>query len=275
MKLHRSRCVLAISGLVAAAAALSCSDPGQGDDESLSRLAQPEIKQKAGSPPIGAGDGADDLTVETFGHALADSLCSAYARSCNIGEFDRTRCRAVYTSHGFEQSLVGWKGADLTRLHLNTEAANSCLEHVATLPSILSGSHMHVVRAACFAALEGQQPIDTPCNTSVECADGVCSEGVCAPLRGKGESCATPEAIADPLRGEDVCSYRGSGAPALRCDSSRPGRYLPSRRWRWESLVKNGRACSSSVWCESGLCDPNGLKCRATVDYFGPICGIW
>lgn len=245
------------------------------------------------SPPdTGTADAG--LTIANFADTVADRMCSALARCCfgnanppdggaDGGSFDRAKCQTVYSDLGFENSSNGHALFTGGKVTLDKQKGADCLAKIDALACMLSGPALQDIRTACFAALSGTATAGQACNQSVECASGLfCNPtqpdggsfaGTCAPLRTAGQKCGVftagkPETTS--IKSEEACSYRGGGTPALRCDSLDPtGQvYTDPSTWTCKAPVANGQPCNTTVWCASGICDPDTFVCTSPAQYF-------
>ena len=139
------------------------------------------------------------------------------------------------------------------------------------------------MRAASRLSVTGSVTAGQPCAQSVECASGLFCQptdptvglaGTCTALKTAGETCGlfdNNNAPQDSITSEEACSYRGSGAPALRCNSLDPvdsSNYSAESTWTCEPAVALGEACNTTVWCANGICDPATFTCVSMGDYF-------
>lgn len=243
--------------------------------------------------PAETADFDAGLKLETLADTVANRMCSALARCCfgnanppdggaDGGSFDRAKCQALYSDLGFENSSVGHVLFDAGKVALDQQKGADCLAKIDALACSLSGPALQTIRTACFAALTGKVTTGQACAQSVECANGLfCNptapatafNGLCAPLKTDGQNCgvftgSTPEN--DSIKVEEACSYRGGGTPALRCDSLDVTGQLYTDRTTWtcKPAVANGKPCNSTVWCASGICDPDTFLCTSPVQYF-------
>lgn len=234
------------------------------------------------------------LTIETIADVVSAKMCNALARCCfgnanppdggaDGGTFDRAECQRLYADIGFENSSVGhtlFKSGG--KVVLDQKAAADCLAKIDTLACTLTGPALQEIRTTCFASLKGLATAGQACEQSVECATGLfCNPttpggaltGTCAALKTDGQPCGlfTNGIVgANAIKSEEACSYRGSGAPPLRCDSYDfvAQSYPDPATWTCKAAVANGADCNDSTWCTSGICDPETFKCTSPAQYF-------
>jgi hypothetical protein len=242
------------------------------------------------------------LTVETFPTVASEAFCNALTKCCygsaNVpdggrvdgggaaGSWDRGACIAAYQVLGFEYSTAGQRSA--TNVALDTAKARDCLDKLTSLSCSLSGAELAAARKSCFEALVGGRTAGQSCQSSSECAkgnfceptitDGGSNAGTCKPLRAAGGSCNVVQTAdgnyADAIRGEDACSWRGSGDTGLRCGSynQTAGGYLSRDQWTCQPTVGVGAFCNATVSCNNAICDLPDYVCRSPVDYFKDTC---
>ena len=241
--------------------------------------------------PVDSPIDAAGLTLETIADTVSTHMCNALAKCCfgsanpadggvDGGSFDRAHCQNLYTDLGFENSSIGHTLFGAGKVALDTAKAADCLSKIDALACSLSGTALQTIRTSCFAAIKGLANSGAPCNQSVECAAGLfCNPtgsgaftGTCAPLKAAGQPCGlfTGQNVGkNSSKAEEVCSYRGSGSPALRCNSlDAVGNYTDPSLWMCEPVVANGELCNSTVWCSAGICDPDTFTCKTPLEYF-------
>jgi hypothetical protein len=257
------------------------------------------------------------LTTQNFFRRVAEEVCGALTQCCfgksdvpdggavDGGTYNAGKCVGVYRRVGFESSNIGVDAILPTNVEIDQVKGKECLEKIDKLVCNQTGATLQDVRAACFAAIKGKVTNGADCRTTMECATGLfCNPvgatpdggavdagpdggaggtiiGKCAPLRTQGQSCNifdTGNDDNDSQTNEDACSYRGSGAPPLRCDSYDfgAGAYKPRNQWTCQPTVSNGQGCNFTSWCKDGICNPeNGYKCESPLKYFGgPACSF-
>jgi hypothetical protein len=241
--------------------------------------------------PLDTADFDAGLKLDTIADTVSARMCNALARCCfgtptpadggaDGGTFDRVACQNLYADLGFENSSVGHTLFTGGKVGLDQQKGKDCLDKIDALACSLTGAALQDIRTSCFAAIKGLATNGQACNQSVECATGLfCNPtgsgaftGTCTALKTAGQPCGvfTGESVEkNAVRGEEACSYRGSGTPALHCDSlDDVGGYTDPATWTCKPTVANGQLCNSSVWCTSGICDPDTFLCTSPSQYF-------
>jgi hypothetical protein len=228
------------------------------------------------------------VTAATIADAIAGKMCSALARCCfgnanppeggaDGGTFDRQACLDLYSDLGFENSSVGHAVFGNGKVELDQAKVAECFQKIDTLACTLTGTALQDIRSSCFAAIKGTVPSGQPCAQSAECATGLFClptsdagpAGTCSALRTATQACGLFGN--DSVKSEEACSYRGSGSPALRCDSldpANPQNYTDPSVWTCKPTVANGQPCDSTAWCTSGICEPGSFTCVSMTTYF-------
>ena len=246
------------------------------------------------------------LNPQNFFGLVASKICGSLARCCygnaNVadggavdgGTFAGGRCGDLYRRIGFEGSSSGIEVSLLANVEIDQAKAVACLDKLDALACSQTGATLQDARAACFDAVKGKLAANTPCRATIECgpalfcnppspdagsADGGIA-GTCTPLRAQGQNCSIHERGNDDEESqlnEVACSYRGGGAPQLRCDSYDfvAQAYRPRSQWTCQPTVANGQGCNTSVWCKEGVCNPdNNYTCQSPLPYFNQyVCG--
>jgi hypothetical protein len=278
------------------------------DDTAVSNDAGTEASADTGAPDTSTPDtstpdtstpdtGTDaGLKLETFAAEVGAAMCNALARCCfgnakvpeggaDGGNFDTAHCQQLYKDIGFENSDVGQSALTSGNVTIDQAKGADCLAKIDTLACSLTGPAMQTIRTACFGAIIGKVANGSSCRSSIECATGYCDPtgdagttdggtGSCAPLLAQGANCSvfsTGRIDKDAIQDEEACSYRGSGTPGLRCNSlDSTGNYnLDRTQWTCQPTIGNTAAfCNSTVWCASGLCDPDSYTCVSPAQYF-------
>jgi len=236
------------------------------------------------------------LKIETIADVVSAHMCTALARCCfgngnppdggaDGGTFDRAECQRVYTDLGFENSSVGHTLFADGKVTLDQQKGADCIAKIDALTCNLTGAGLQDIRTTCFAAIKGLATAGQACGQSVECASGLfCNPttpggaltGTCAALKTAGQPCGlftNSNEGKNSIKSEEACSYRGSGAPSLFCDSyDFVGQvYTDPATWTCKASVANGQDCNDSTWCSSGICDPDTFKCMSPVQYFSQL----
>ncbi|CAN5861357.1 hypothetical protein BH11MYX4_BH11MYX4_42310 [soil metagenome] len=285
---------------VAAAPLAACSDDtsvnpttdGGGTPDSPSGDATTDTNVTDAAPDTAEVDAG--LTVATVADVVSAHMCTALARCCfgnpnppdggvDGGTWDRAACLKLYADLGFENSSVGHTLFTGGKVSLDQAKAVDCLAKIDALTCSLSGAVFQDIRTTCFAAIKGLATAGQACEQSVECAAGLFCDpttpggaltGKCAALKTNGQGCGLFTASnpgVNSIKSEEACSYRGSGAPALFCDSYDfvADNYTDATTWTCKPAVANGQSCNDSTWCSSGICDPSAnFKCVSPAQYF-------
>lgn len=277
-------------------------DSGSDEDGSVEEDAGQDASQDSG-PDAEEFDGG--LTFESYTDIVADALCTSVSRCCfgptpvpdggavDGGTYDPTACLQLGKELGFNLTNLGIKWASSERLALNTSKAAECLNKIKVLSCSLTGAELRAARSACFAAVQGTQPLAAPCSSSIECAQGYCKPvdpsanatlangGVCTSLVGKNGDCgsafSTGSNDIDQQYAEEACSTRNSGDTKLHCDSydytPQSQQYRDRADWKCiEANVPNGGGCSSTSWCATGICTEESFTCQDPVDLLEQSC---
>jgi hypothetical protein len=231
------------------------------------------------------------LSVQNWSRTIGEKFCDYLTKCCygqsNVadggaldggGTFNRSKCVSIAGEFGFEGSNVDEDTIALGKVNIDQTKAKDCLDKIGALACSLTGAQLKAARTACFGALVGTVANGQNCRSSLECAPGhFCNPdspeagppdggvgviGKCAPLRGSGGACnlyLTADEIADSIRAEEACSYRGGADNNLRCDSWDPdaGVYQARGDWKCAATVPNGAGCNTSAWCADGICEPD------------------
>jgi hypothetical protein len=252
----------------------------------------------------------DHFEIPDFVSLIESTMCSALTKCCfgnaNMPDggiidggpfsgkaYSGLRCLDAVKDLGFEFSAVGSDLVDGGTVLVSAPAANDCIAKLNALTCNLTGSELQAIRASCFAAFDGQRDAGAPCVASIQCPLGAFCDmgpggggpdsgpGTCTPLRADGGSCGVfhdvnglNDNVTDSIKDEEACSTRGSGDTHLRCQSYDFGinDYPDAASWICQPTIANGEPCNSTVWCASGICDPNDFICKSPLDYFAANC---
>jgi hypothetical protein len=271
--------------------AVTVTPPDGSTETSTGDSSRPDSNTEEDSstkPDAGTDSG---LNVQTWSKAIGEEFCDYLTKCCygqaNVtdggaldggGTFNRSKCVAIAGEFGFEGSNVDEDTITLGKVKLDATKAKDCLDKIGALPCNVTGAQLKAARSACFGALVGSVTNGQNCRSSLECAPGnfcnpdvpeagapdggVAVIGKCAPLRGSAGLCnlyLTDDEIADSIRAEEACSYRGGADNNLRCDSWNPdaGVYNARADWKCAATVPNGAGCNTTAWCSDGICEPD------------------
>lgn len=223
-----------------------------------------------------------------FANQEATALCRAFLGCCSdAGTYDMQTCINNLEAYGWEGNLAadpaiygrGNVAVDQTR------AAN-CLTAIQSFPcGTQTPAQWGAITSACELVLTGTIAADAGgCQSSFECAPGTFCDptvagGVCTPLAAQGQRCNTKiDSTINPIP-DYMCSYLGSGQPALFCDLVNNGPDAAT----CQPLLANGANCFNAATgyyddqaCTApGLCGDN-VQCGGTASYPYPAtCALY
>lgn len=247
------------------------------------------------APDTGTPDTSPDapfdagLKVDTFAADLADSICKSVARCCfgnaNLdggaavdgGQFDRAGCLNRYRNFGLEGSQLDAPGSDAgvnANIEIDQAKGSECIQKALNLSCMMGGAELRAARTACFASVKGKRTAGQTCANASECAPGTfcnyADAGKCEPLRGLNGACG--DFTTSDIKADEACSYRGGGDTNRYCDTYDyvNDNVRPPADWKCLAAQPNDGNCNTSVWCATGVCDPNTYTCEGQLTYFPP-----
>jgi hypothetical protein len=229
--------------------------------------------------------------------AEATAYCTKWLSCCpQDAGYNVQGCINATTTFGWEGTLpllmsVYYRG----NITVNQTKAASCVNALNAFPcGMQTAGQWEAITAACEGVIQGTIATNSPgCVDSFECAPGnycdpTVDGGLCTALATQGQPCNTK--IRDPYAGTDagggiapyadqMCSYLGSGQPALFCDLIRNGPNAAT----CQPLLANGTMCTSSVnslyyddqACTAGLCGDDSLCGDPALWPYPSFCQFW
>lgn len=227
-----------------------------------------------------ATDGAPIGLVVATNEATA--FCHKLLGCCDSrldgGTYDTRRCIDSLVTFGWEGTLPADPRV-YYRNHIDVDQAKAagCVSALSSLPcGTQTPLQWGAITSACELVITGTMPSNSlGCISSFECAPGnYCDPnvdgGLCMALASQGQACNTRiRSDLNPVP-DEMCSYLGSGQPALFCDLIRNGPDAAT----CQPLLANGASCSNSAsqYYDDQACSPpslcgDNLRCGGTTSY--------
>jgi hypothetical protein len=223
-----------------------------------------------------AGIDAPSRTVADFTTEVAQSVCTTLEKCCqtlDAGGTSASKCSGAVLPYGFQGSSLGVQElvvADAsTNLSVDPVQAAICLAQINNLGCGVNSATMKSTIQACYNAIVGKLATNGACQFATECKQpGYCKytqpdagSGTCQALVAVTGSCAAvSDQVADPTgAGQEACSSKGSGFPAVYCDNlDNTGTPLSSDQWKCKTAVAtDAGTCFYNNNCTSDICDTN------------------
>jgi hypothetical protein len=191
-----------------------------------------DVLDAANDTNLGSDGDSGPAPGEVFALAEATAFCKAELNCCpgglDSGTYDLNGCIGNLVTYGWEGTLPSDQST-YSRGHvvIDQAKASQCLAALANFPcGTQTGAQWGTITQACELVITGNIPVNqTGCSSSWECApNSYCQPSTdgglfhCQPLAAVGQPCNTDiHSDVVPLS-DQMCSYLGSGQPALFCD---------------------------------------------------------
>lgn len=239
----------------------------------------------SGNVVVDSGDATPPAFV--FAQTEAKTLCTAFLDCCpgglDSGTYSLSQCIAGANGYGWEGTLPSdtniYSRGNVT---FDSAKAASCLTAIKAFPcGTQTAAQWSAITQACELVIQGTIASGQGgCASSWECAantfcDPTVDGGLCRPLATQGEPCDTlintGTGVQENPIPDEMCSYLGSGAPALFCDLINNGGNAPT----CQPLVASGGNCINATTgyyddqacvTSAALCGDNS-QCGGTASY--------
>ncbi len=239
----------------------------------------------------GAPDGDAAPPGLVFAQNEATAFCTSLLNCCGSGGADS----GAYNLAGciYSQARFGWEGtlpsdpSVYSRGHVTLDSAKAaqCIAALKAFPcGSQTGAQWTAITQACELVVQGTIPIgSTGCISSFECAPGSYCDptggGTCKALQTQGQPCNTVITGVNPIP-DQMCSYLGSGQPALFCDLINDAADAAT----CQPLLPSGATCqnASGSYYDDQACQPSvalcgdNLQCGGSASYpYAEFCGLY